>query len=224
VKWWRLLTRNFGWKLGALALSVVLWFSVVGEPEMVTTHTTPILYQNLPPGLLIGSDALDNVRVELRGSAGKLTASNLSDLALILDLSNVGGAGERTFTLSDDDLHLPQGVTFLRAVPSQLRLRFARLLEKDVPVKIRIAEQPPRGYHILSEEVTPAQLRIAGPQPRVEQTQDAQTDAIDLNGVTQTAEYRVNAFVSDPQVRLESPPLVTVRIVIEKSGDFKPGP
>ena len=70
----KLLTHNFGWKLGSLALAVLLWFAILGEPELVTTHTAPILYKNLPRGLLIGSDALDQVRVELRGPSGKLIA------------------------------------------------------------------------------------------------------------------------------------------------------
>jgi len=72
---------------------------------------------------------------------------------------------------------------------------------------------------VVREEVTPGQLRIAGPQQRVEQTASAQTDAIDLSGATETTEYRVNTFVADPQVRLTSSPQVTVRVIIEKKGD-----
>jgi YbbR-like protein len=216
---WRALTHNFGWKLASLLISVILWFAIVGEPALVTTHTTPILYQNLPPDLVVGADAVDAVRIELRGPASKLTGSNLSDLAVMLNLADVGGPGERTFTLSDGDVHLPQGVTFLRAVPSQLRLRFARLLTKDVAVHVHIAAPPPAGYQVVREEVTPAQLRIAGPQQRVEETASAQTDAIDLSGATETTEYRVNTFVADPQVRLTSSPQVTVKVIIEKKGD-----
>jgi len=36
---WRKLTRNLGWKIGSLMLSILLWFTIVGEPEVVTTHT-----------------------------------------------------------------------------------------------------------------------------------------------------------------------------------------
>jgi hypothetical protein len=214
---WRPLTHNFGWKLASLALSVLLWFAIVGQPELVTTHTVPILYKNLPTDLLIGADALDSVRVELRGPLSKLTGPNLADLAMLLDLSSVGGPGERTFTLSDGDLNLPEGIVFLRAVPSQLRIRVARLLTKDVPVQIRIAAPPPHGYRIVRQKATPDQLRIAGPEQRVQQTGSAETDAIDLSYVTQTSEFHVSAFVADPQVRLESPPTVTVKMTIERT-------
>jgi YbbR domain-containing protein len=213
----RLITRNLGWKLGSLLLAVLLWLAILGEPELVTTHTAPILYKSLPTGLLIGSDALDQVRVELRGPSGKLSADRLAEMAVLLDLSDVKGPGERTFTLADADFHLPQGVTFLRAVPSQLRMRFSRLLSRDVPVNIRIYAPPPAGYHIVRQEAVPDRMRIAGPEGRVTSVTSAETDALDLSGIKANAEIKVNAFISDPQVRFEGSPLVTVKLTIEKN-------
>jgi YbbR-like protein len=213
----RLITRNFGWKLGSLALAVLLWFSILGEPELVTTHTAPILYKSLPQGLLIGIDALDQVRVELRGPSGKLSQDRLADTAVLLDLSDVKGPGERTFTLSDADFHLPQGVSFLRSVPSQLRLRFAKLVSRTVPVNVRVYAPPPAGYHIIRQEAVPDALRIAGPEGRVASVTSAETDALDLSGVTESREIKVNAFISDPQVRFEMSPVVTVKLTVEKN-------
>ncbi|HLX44040.1 MAG TPA: CdaR family protein [Bryobacteraceae bacterium] len=215
---WRLITHNFGWKLGSLVLAVALWFAIVGEPELVTTRDVPILYKNLPPDTLIGSDAVDSVRLELRGPSGRLSAASLADLTVTLDLASVNGPGERTFTLSDSSMHLPENVTFLRAIPSQLRLRFARRKMKEVPVQVRFLRPPPSGYEIVGQQVIPEMLQVAGPEPRVDATGSAQTDAIDLSAVTQASEIRVNTFVADPQVWLQSSPMVTVKLKIEKSG------
>src|SRR5579883_2573336 len=162
------LTRNFVWKLGAFALSAALWFAIIGEPELVTTRSVPILYKNLPKDLLIGQAAIDSVHLELRGPSSKLTGSSLSELAVLLDLSSVTGPGERTFTLSDSDLKLPEGVSFLRAVPSQLRVRFSRKMSKAVPVEVRVGKSPPPGYEIVKQEVEPPSISIAGPEARVE--------------------------------------------------------
>ena len=213
----KLLTHHFGWKLGSLTLAVLLWFAILGEPELVTTHTAPILYKSLPRDLLIGSDALDQVRVELRGPSGKLSPDRLAEMAVLLDLSDVKGPGERTFTLSDADFHLPQGVTFLRSVPSQLRVRFARLLSREVPVNVRIYAQPPPGYRLVSQQAVPDKLRIAGPEGRVTAVSGAETDAIDLSGITGNTEIKANAFVSDPQIRFEVSPVVTVKVIVEKN-------
>jgi YbbR domain-containing protein len=215
----KLFTRNFGWKAGSLAVAILLWFVILGEQELVTIHTTPILYKNLPRGLLIGADAVDQVRVELRGPASKLAADRLSDMSVLLDLSNVSGPGERTFTLSNADFILPQGVTFLRSVPSQLRVRFARLTSREVPVNPRITTLPPAAYRLVRQEVVPNTLRIAGPEARVNAVTGAETDGIDLSGITASADIRVNAFISDPQVRFEDSPEVTVKVTIEKKDE-----
>lgn len=213
---WRRVFHNAGWKLGALSLSALLWFGVVGEPEVAATHTVPILYKNLPRDLLIGSSAIDSVRIELRGPSSRLTNLALADVAMTLDLSSVAGPGERTFTLSNADLRLPDGVVFLRSIPSQLRLHFARLKAKDVPVELRFGSALPPGYRIVEQDVTPQVLHIAGPENRVDAVAGAQTDAIELGGVRETQVVRVNTFVADPQVWLESSPVVAVRLVIEK--------
>lgn len=213
----RLITRNFGWKLGSLTLSVLLWFSLLGEPELVTTHTAPILYKGLPQGMLIGSEAVDQVRVELRGPSGKMSSDRLAEMAVMLDLSDVREPGERTFTLSDTDFHLPQGVTFLRSVPSQLRIRLARMMTRDVPVNIRIYAPPAAGYRIVRQEAVPGALRIVGPEGSVTSITGAETDAIDLSGVTGNREIKVNAFLADPQVRFENSSVVTVKFTVEKN-------
>jgi hypothetical protein len=218
---WRRFTHNFGWKLGALALAILLWVATVGEQELVTTHAVPILYRDLPGDLLVGSDALDVVRVELRGPASKLTTASLADLAVTLNLSDVNSPGQRTFTLSSSDFHVAPGVTFLRAVPSQLRINFPRRVSKDVPVEIQIGAQPATGYRVVSQDVVPRTVRIVGPEGRVGAIAGAQTDAIDLSSATATTEIRVNAFVSDPQVWMETPSLVTVRVGIDKNGPIR---
>ncbi len=65
--------------------------------------------------------------------------------------------------------------------------------------------------------IVPATIRIAGPEGRVNAITTAQTDAIDLSAVTGPAEIRVNTFVADPQVWLETAPAVTVTVTVAKT-------
>jgi YbbR domain-containing protein len=213
---WRILTRNLGWKLGSLALSVLLWFAVVGEPELTTVQSVPVFYQNVTPGLLLDPDAPDTLEVELRGTSGSLTHDNLSSIRAVVNLSAIAQPGQQTFTISSKDVSLPQGVTFLSAVPSQLRLQLERPLSKDVPVQIHVIGEPAEGYAVTQEEADPPTLRITGPEGRVRKAQGALTDAIDISGKTQSLEVKVNTFLSDPRLQLESPSLVTVGVTIEK--------
>jgi hypothetical protein len=217
VKLW--LPRNLGWKLAALALSVLLWIAMSAEPDLVTARAIPILYRNLAPQFLVTGDVPESVRVEIRGSASQLSSSSLADTVALFDLGVIDTAGERTFTISNDNLNLPRGVTFLRAMPSQLRLRIARIAIKEVPVEVRTTGAVAPGYRLLSTAATPSTLRITGSEGRVSAITSVATDAIDVDGLTQSAERRVNAFISDPQVRFESTPIVTVKLTIERTGN-----
>lgn len=214
---WRWVKHNFGWKLASLLLAVALWFAVVGQPELVTIQAVPVLYRNLPKGLLVLSDAPDTVRAELRGRSGTLTPASLAEVFASLDLSGVAAPGEQTFTLSSAEFSLPQGVEFLRAVPSQLRVQFERTLLREVPVTIRLKGTPPAGLRITAQQVTPGMLRISGPEGQVKAIGSAETDLIDVSNLTQTTDAKVNTFVANARVQFESPPVVTVRLTIENT-------
>lgn len=210
--------KNLGWKLGSLLLAGLLWLAFSSAPLVVTTHTAPIVYSNLSNGWMVAGNSPETVHLELRGPAGRLTVSSLAETVVRFDLANVGGTDDRTFTISESNLNLPPGVSFLRAVPSQLRLRLARLAEKVVPVQVRFSGALPAGYQLTGQSVSPDQLRIGGSDTRVTSVAQVQTDPIDLHSLTQSGDYRVDAFVDDPQVHFESPPQVTVHLTIERTG------
>jgi hypothetical protein len=119
---WRALTRNLGWKLGSLALAVLLWFAIVGEPEVVTIQSVPVFYMNMPATLELNTDAPGNVNLQLRGPSGELSRENLSGVTVMLDLSGYP-AGERIISVSTAKMTLPQGVALVRAEPNRLKIR-----------------------------------------------------------------------------------------------------
>jgi hypothetical protein len=208
---------NLQWKALALLIAIALWSLLAGDPELVTWQSVPIFYKNLPRDLEIGSGITDRVELEIRGPAGKLTPSSLGATAVTVDLSSVQAPGERTFNVTGGGINLPMGIVLLRAVPSQLRLRFDRLMAKPVAVEVRQGAPPPPGFQLFSQEVSPRELRIVGPEGQVQQIASAKTDPIDLTGVTGRKEFHVHAYVADPQVRFEGSPLVTVKVVVGKS-------
>lgn len=217
IELWRWITRNLGLKCFSLLLAALLWLAMAGAPEVVTIQSVPLLYRNLRDGLILASETPGTLRVELRGASGKLTQSALSGVFATLDLSQEG-PGERTFTLSSAEFSLPRDVTFLRAVPAQVRLQIYRIAFKEVPVKVRLTGVPPAGYRIAGQEVVPAVLRISGPEPRMEAIGGAETDLIDVSAMTGETLVRTNAFVEDPRVQFESPPVVVVKVAVERIG------
>jgi YbbR-like protein len=121
------LTNNLGWKLGSLIFAFLLWLTVVAQPEMTTIQTVPVLYKNIRPDLVLATGSPEEVRVELRGIASTLSRGNLSEAVVTLDLEGTDASAPRTFTLSPNELSVPQGVTFARAMPPQVVVRLTTL-------------------------------------------------------------------------------------------------
>lgn len=212
----KVLFENFWWKIAALVLAMALWFTLILEPDLVTSASVPIFFKNLPQNLEFASPARDRIVLEIRGPASKLGPEALKDTAVQVDLSAVSKPGERTFTIDRSNISLPFGVTFVRAVPSQLQLEFDRQLTKEVEVKVRYDDKVPPGFHIAAERIEPMSLRIVGPANKVESLQFALTDPIDFEWTPGEKVSRVHVFAGDPQVRFESVPMVTVRTLVER--------
>ncbi|MBM3744305.1 MAG: YbbR-like domain-containing protein [Acidobacteria bacterium] len=214
----RKLLGNLGWKLLALGLAVLLWLAFASAPDVVTSVATPLEFQHMPAGLEIVSSLPERIHLQVQGPPGKLESANLASIVVVLDLSGVQGPCQRTFTIDQHETRLPLGVRLVRAVPGQLRLEFERRTTTQVPVRVRFSGRLPRAYQVRSFEAHPGKLTVVGPESRVAQVVSAETDPVELFPKPGTAEYRVNAFVREPQVRFAAPPLVRVRVVLESSG------
>src|ERR1700730_18623315 len=127
----KFLTSNLGWKLLSLLIAIGLWIAVAREPELATSLAVPIEFKGMPEDLDIGSNVPERVRLEIRGPSGRLSRDNLTNLAVVLDLSNAD-AGEHTYNIRPPNVNLPAGVSFYRALPSQVTLRLDKIATREV--------------------------------------------------------------------------------------------
>ena len=218
LKWLSgLLFENFGWKVLALVVALVLWAFVASEPELATFATVRLEYKGLPDDLEISSDPVSSISLELRGPSGELRGVGDGGIhpAVVLDMTAVQ-PGERTFPIGDGNVKLSRGVRLVRAIPSEVRFKFERRLTQAVPVIVRVAGEGQNGYLVAHQEAQPPELRIVGPASHVAHITAAVTDPVDVSSVVGSSEFRVNAFVEDPYVRFQSSPQVVVTVTMKK--------
>src|SRR5262249_34941643 len=128
---WRWITHNLGWKLLSLIVSILLWLTVVAQPEMSTLQTLPVLYKNVKPDLVLVPGSPEVVRVEVRGPSSELSRANLAEAVVVLDLTGADEGSAPVFFLGPEHVRLPQGVTFVRATPSEVAVRLTPLNPKS---------------------------------------------------------------------------------------------
>ena len=214
----RIVTEHIGWKLFSLLAALVLWGTFVGEVEVATSVPVTVAYRNIPPDLEITAEPPASLFLKLRGPSARLTTAELGRIGLSLDLKGATKPGEQTLSIGADELGLPAGVSLVRVVPSQVRLTLERRAEKIVPVEVRFSAPPPGGYRIVSQRVSPAAVRVIGPEALVNRLDTAQTDPIDLSSTIGNAEFRVPVYVDDPHLRFETgSPVVTVQLHLERT-------
>jgi YbbR domain-containing protein len=208
----QLITRNLLWKLVALVAAVVIWINVSNEPELATDITVPVEYNNLPQDLDISSPIVDSIHVEARGPSGQLRNLHDSRIAVIIDFATVKAPGQRTFTVTGNELKLPRGIQLIRTTPAQLRFTFENHETREVPVNVAFSGKIPDGFSVASVETLPASLSIAGPRSRVDNTPRLNADPFDLSNVTADTEQTLAVYAAEPEVRIVSKPQVRVKV------------
>jgi hypothetical protein len=219
MKWGKalldLVTKNPAWKLLSLAIAVVVWGVVANEPELSTFATVGVKYRNLPEDLEISSDPVSSVKLELSGPSGQLRGIGDGGASpeVILDMAKVQ-TGERTFPIGDGNVQLVRGVHLVRAIPSEVRLRFERHAERTVKITPRFRDRD--GYEVANFTLKPDTIVVAGPASHIAAVDSVLTDQVNFPARAGTFQYPVNTFVEDPYVRFLGVSQVTVTLTVRK--------
>ena len=210
-----LLTRNAGWKLFSLLVSLLLWFAFARDPDVGAFLAVPVEYRGMPDDLEVSSDLVESVSVDLRGPSEKIANFSAAKSAVVLDFSSIHKPGEQTFQIDERNISVPSGMRLEHAIPAQIRLHFEQRTQLAVPVQVRFSGDAPKGYQLEHYNVTPEELTVIGPESRVKKIEYAVTDPVDLSSVVSESEFHVNAFVGDPHVRFEKPEKISVKVYME---------
>ena len=179
------LFRNWPLKVGALALSTILWVYVAAE-QPTSKFIDVVVELDLPPDLALARPA-PQVRAAVTGPWREVT--KLYDSPLTVHLAVPASAGPPLWqaVLVPSDIQVPHEarVTIQDVEPRGIELDIDRVVRKDVPVAVRATVEPEAGFTLArSVAVTPATVRISGPRALVAAVDSFPTEAIEIKGVT----------------------------------------
>ena len=223
----KIFLEDWGLKLLALGITMVLWLAVTGQNKPVTQRLSGVQINFLKhEGLEISNDPLSSVEVTVNGSPSLLDQMKLRDLVVTVDISNQK-AGERVVRLSPETVRmdLPAGVKVLGFRPTTIPIRLEPTIERALDVEVKLEGSVSEGYEVTNTRVTPNKIRVRGPADRVSLLPQAMTETVRLDGRKESFSLsRVAINISDPKIEILDPNVeVRVEIAERKRDDNKLG-
>lgn len=216
----RLFVDDWGVKLLALAITLVLWMAVADFNKPRTIRVAVQLNFIRPENLEISNEPPRTIDVELTGSQERLNNMKLFDLFATVDLSDIP-AGERVVSLSKERVHmdLPDGIRIESFKPTRIPIRLEVNIERQLPVEIKLEGQPAPGFELVRSTAQPSVITIRGPASVVGGLQQAATERISIEGRKESYTVPgVTIAISDSRIEVTNP-VVDVSIEItEKKG------
>lgn len=195
---------DWGLKLLALGITIVLWFAVSGQR---TTITVPL--RHVPLSFRYASDLEltgepREVEVTVTGSKQALDHLNNGALVAVVDISNLK-PGERVVQLDRTNvtMNLPEGIRLDQIEPKVIPIRLEPRVEKQVAVVPKLTGKPAAGFEVRGFVITPATIHTRGAASRVGALNQAETEPLSVEGLTSDREFKQAAIVlTDQKVSL----------------------
>jgi YbbR domain-containing protein len=208
------LTDNLGLKAVSILLGFSLWYAVAREQDAEFALSIPIELRDLPEGLEVIGESVQQVEVRLRGPAEILRRLTPQDVNIGVDLSDAE-PGERLAYLTPRDVAAPFAARVMRVAPTSVKIDLDRTLEKTVAIIPRVVGAPAENFEIHHIALTPRDIAIVGPASRVEGLEQVTTQPVSADGLREPYS-RVVRVELDPLVRLARETTVELTIDVRE--------
>jgi len=218
MKW---LFRNFGYKLLAAGVALLLWGVSHGTDPIERGFDVSMVLRDVPDNLVVTDQSTDAVNIRVKGSRAALRSLSVADIEYVVDLSGAK-AGVTGHEVDAESVKLPRGANIVSRSPSSIDFTLEPRGTKAVKVRADLAGEPAPGFAVASVRVEPLRVRITGPRREVLRLSEVVTETIDLTGVDETLEREVRPLLAGPHVRTadEDPIKVRVEVVpLESEGE-----
>jgi len=224
-RWLRkMFLEDWGLKLLALAITIVLWLGITGQNKSVTLRVNGVQLNFLrPPGLELSNDPPTTVDVVFNGSKDKLDRIEPRELIANVDLSDQK-AGERIIRLTVNrvKMDLQEDVSIQGFHPASIPIRLEPIVETPLNVEVKFEGKLPEGYELGSVTVSPATVRLRGPVDHINALRKATTESVWLDGKKESFSVsHVEINIADSKIEILDPAVdIQVNVVEKRRGDL----
>lgn len=184
-----------------------LWLYVVTEERTEieqTFYNIPVIMDGesilAERGLKIASDTDLTVSLKLNGKRSDLNRLRSSDITVLVDLSRISEAGEKSlpYTVSFPGDVQNNAIEVVDRRPATIHVTVAQWETKGIPVQLDMTGVLPENFIVdrNNVELEHEEVSISGPREVVDQIAMAKV-VVDMGGRTESVEQRVNIILCD---------------------------
>lgn len=191
----RFLTENWGLKLAALGLAILLWLAVTAnEAQRAIFRNIPVEVDLRDPDWRLERLRPSAVTITVQGPRGELVALGGDPPRIVLPVERVTDSIESQI-VPLQWIQFPQGVRetrVLRLRPDTIQLHYQRLESRTLPVSVRTRGDLPEGLALsLPINTNPSTVEVRGPAAMVADLDSVPLFPVDLSGLRSTTNVPV---------------------------------
>ena len=210
----RRLLENFGLKVTALVMAIILWFFVVSRGQSEISIDVPVELKNIPQGLESIKQGVKSVNVSLKGQDRILRNMKPSDVRVHVDLSKAK-KGKGIYYINKDDVKLSPTINITGITPSSVWIVLEKTIIKTVPVSAIMAGSPRKGFVVSSVEVLTKDVAIEGVRTEIDKVKFLSTEPVDVSDADKTFTQTVRIDMAGRNIRTDMQE-VRVKVVIRR--------
>jgi polyferredoxin len=123
------ISSNLSYKLVALFVTLVLWFTLLGRTDLILSHTME-LQPLTHPNHVISNQIPGRIRVKVSGPRTGLKKFTQSEPILTLNLEKLK-PGSRWVKINKSNINVPVGVKVLSVQPEKIKVNIKQLKAKN---------------------------------------------------------------------------------------------
>lgn len=218
----RAITHNFGAKVLALIVALLVWFNASGQEQVVRMRQAPLVIEGVADSLALASTVPASADLRITATRRQIIVLGFQRLVVAADLSGLG-PGRQRLPLSGDDVRGIGGLEpgHVQVVsPAVLDVDLEPMETRRLQVSLETIGALPGNLLLLQDGVAidPAWVTVRGPESQVVRFQHVSTEAIDLSKVRESGTREVDLNMPDASVSCQ-PKRVSVTIRVSPRGE-----
>ncbi len=180
----RAVTHNFGAKVLAVVVALLVWFNASGQEEVVRVRTAALVLEGLSDSLAIANAVPVSAQVRITASRRRVVTMGFRKLEVVIDLAGLG-PGRQRVPLTSQHVRGAGGFapgSMQVTSPSAVEIDLEPMATRRVQVSLAAEGVLPADVVLLDGGVSidPAWVTVRGPASAVERIQHVSTDPVDL--------------------------------------------